>query len=113
MSAPKRGEIWKADLNPIRGHEQAGFRPVLVISEDFFNRGPADLVIVVPVTSTYRAVPSHVLVDPPEGGLKNARYILCEAVRSMAKECLLERWGRVSPVTLEKVEDRLHLLVGL
>jgi len=113
VSAPKRGEIWKADLNPIRGHEQAGFRPVLVISEDLFNRGPADLVIVVPLTSTYRAVPSHVPVDPPEGGLKNTSYILCEAVRSIAKERLEQRWGKVSPATLQEVEDRLRMLMRL
>ncbi len=41
MSAPGRGEVWLADLNPTRGHEQAGRRPVLVVSEDLFNRGPA------------------------------------------------------------------------
>lgn len=113
MSAPKRGEIWMADLNPSRGHEQAGPRPVLVISENLFNRGPADLVIVVPLTSTFRGVPSHVSVNPPEGGLKNTSYILCEAVRSIAKERLQQRWGKVSSVTLQVVEDRLRMLMGL
>ena len=54
MSAPGRGEVWLADLYPTRGHEQAGRRPVLVVSEDLFNRGPAGLVIVLPTTSTVR-----------------------------------------------------------
>ncbi len=82
------------DLNPRRGHEQAGRRPVLVVSEDLFNRGPAGLVIVLPMTSTLRNVPSHVPVDPPEGGLKHRTAILCEGVRSVSVERLTTRWGR-------------------
>ena len=70
MSAPARGEVWLADLNPVRGHEQAGRRPVLVVSEDLFNQGPAGLAIVLPMTSTIRNVPSHVPVSAPEGGVK-------------------------------------------
>jgi len=41
VADPSRGDIWLADFNPIRGHEQAGQRPVLVISEDLFNKGLA------------------------------------------------------------------------
>jgi len=46
VKSPGRGEVWLADLDPTRGHEQAGRRPVLVVSDDIFNRGPADLVII-------------------------------------------------------------------
>ncbi len=113
VADPARGEIWSADLNPTRGHEQAGQRPVLVISEDIFNKGPADLIIILPITSTDRGVPSHVPMKPPEGGLKNPSMILCEAVRSIAKERLVSRWGKVSPATLTAVEDRLRILMGL
>jgi mRNA interferase MazF len=70
MVDPARGEIWTADLNPTRGHEQAGLRPVLVVSMDAFNRGPSGLVIVLPITSRHRGIPSHVPVQPPEGGLR-------------------------------------------
>jgi len=45
--APARGDIWLADLNPVRSHEQAGRRPVLVVSVDLFNQSRADLVVVV------------------------------------------------------------------
>lgn len=74
MAAPARGDIWLADLNPTRGREQRGHRPVLVISEDIFNQGPAELAIVIPLTSTDRKIPSHVSVIPPEGGLKNTSF---------------------------------------
>jgi mRNA interferase MazF len=113
MKAPSRGEIWLADLNPTRGREQAGRRPVLIRSEDIFNRGPADLVIVLPLTSKRRGVPSHVPVLPPEGGLKTPSYIMCEAVRSIAKERLVRRFANVSLATIEAVEDRLRILTGL
>jgi mRNA interferase MazF len=101
------------DLNPIRGHEQAGRRPVLVVSEDLFNRGPAGLVIVLPMTSTLRNVPSHVPIDPPEGGVKRRTAVLCEAVRSVSVERLIARWGPVSRQTMAAIEDRLRILLRL
>ena len=113
MSAPARGEVWLADLNPTRGHEQAGRRPVLVVSEDIFNRGPAGLAIVLPMTSTLRDIPSHVPVAPPEGGLKTRSAILCEAVRSVSIERLVVRWGAVEKRTMTAVEDRLRILLRL
>lgn len=113
MSQPVRGEVWLAELNPVRGHEQAGKRPVLIVSEDLFNRGPADLVIVLPLTSTLRPIPSRVRLSPPEGGLKVESDVLCDAIRSISKERLLVRWGMVRPGTLEEIEDRLRILLRL
>jgi len=113
VSLPSRGEVWLADLNPTRGHDQAGRRPVLVVSEDLFNRGPAGLVIVLPMTSTVRNVPSHVAVAPPEGGVKNRTSILCDGVRSVSVERLFVRWGAVGGPTMAAVEDRLRILLRL
>ena len=92
---------------------QAGTRPVLVLSVDQFNQGPAELVIVVPITSRLRPIPSHVRVDPPEGGLSRPSAVLCEAVRSVSKRRLVERRGALKPVTLERVEDCLRILMDL
>ena len=113
MTPPVRGEVWLADLSPTRGHEQAGRRPVLVVSEDLFNRGPAGLAIVLPLTSTVRPIPSHVAVSPPEGGLKSASAVLCEAIRSVSTDRLVQRWGVVAPETLARIEDRLRILLRL
>ncbi len=111
---PSRGEIWTANLNPTRGHEQAGRRPVLIVSTNTFNHGPADLVFVLPLTRTDRRIPFHVPIDPPEGGLKVRSYILCDALRSIAKERLGKRaWGAVSSHTMAKVEYRLRILMQL
>ena len=111
---PGRGEIWSADLSPTRGHEQAGTRPVLVVSTDTYNRGPAGLVIVVPITRTDRHVPVHVPVEPPEGGVATRSILLCDAVRSISMSRLVgAAWGRVETATLRAVEDRLRLLMEL
>ena len=113
MVAPLRGDVWLADLHPTRGHEQAGRRPVVVISVDLFNEGPAGLVVVLPMTSRLRAIPSWVEVHPPEGGVTRPSAILCEAVRSISTDRLVERWGVVTPATIAQIEDRLRILLDL
>jgi mRNA interferase MazF len=113
MPVPSPGEVWLVDLDPTRGHEQGGRRPCLVISADPFNHGPADLVIVLPITTRDRGIPSHVRVDPPEAGLRLPSFVKCEEVRSISKDRLSTRWGVISPATLAQVEDRLRLLLVL
>lgn len=110
---PARGEIWLADLNPTRGREQAGMRPCLVVSVDLFNQSPADLIIVIPITTRNRSIRSHVAVSPPEGGVRERSYIKCEDVRSISSERLVGRWGKVGGEVLREVENRLRILLGL
>src|SRR5262245_3463046 len=111
---PNRGEIWLTNLNLTRGHEQAGARPALIISTNIFNHGPADRVFVLPLTRTDRHIPIHVPIDPPEGGVSERSYILCDALRSIAKDRLGPRaWGSVSAATLVKVVDNLRILMEL
>lgn len=110
---PSRGEVWLVDLHPSRGHEQSGVRPGLVVSVNPFNHGPAGLVVLLPLTSIGKGIPFHVEVGPPEGGLKARSFIKCEDIRSVARERLLQRWGKVSGGTLAAVEDRLRILLGL
>ncbi len=113
MPSPLRGEIWMIDLDPTRGHEQAGKRPALIVSDDVFNSGPAGLAIVLPLTSKTKNVRTHVSVQPPEGGLRTLSFIKCEDVRSVAVERLGKRLGAVSPATLEAVAMRLQILMDL
>jgi mRNA interferase MazF len=111
---PNRGEIWSANLNPTLGHEQAGERLVLVLSNNTFNHGPADMVIIVPLTRTGRRIPMHVMIDPPEGGISDRSYILVDNIRAIAKERLRGRpWGMVSMETMHTVEDYLGILLDL
>jgi mRNA interferase MazF len=111
---PRRGEIWLADLNPTRGHEQAGARPILVISNDAFHRGPSGLLLVLPLTRTKRNIPLHIAVDPPEGGLTSRSYILCDSIRSISTDRLGPNpWGIIAPNTMRQVEDILRVLMNL
>jgi len=113
MADPRRGEIWLADLRPTRGREQTGRRPVLVVSVDFFNAGPADLLVVLPLTSTLRDIPLHVKIDKGDGGVRKESVILCEAIRSISKDRLVSKWGTLSREALAEVEDRLRILLDL
>ena len=101
------------DLDPVRGHEQAGRRPALVISVDALNQSAAELAIVLPITSRRKNVRSHVPVEPPEAGLDRTSYVKCEDVRSVSTTRLDRRLGVVGSETLESVEDRLRLLMSL
>ncbi|MEW6735431.1 MAG: type II toxin-antitoxin system PemK/MazF family toxin [Acidobacteriota bacterium] len=111
--SPSRGEIWMGDLESGRGHEQAGRRPLLIISDSTYNRGPASLVIVLPITSKAKNIASHIAIVPPEGGLKVPSFIMCEAIRSISKERLTGWLGTVSNATLSAVEAKLKAILCL
>jgi mRNA interferase MazF len=111
---PARGEVWRVNLDPVKGHEQAGVRPALVVSVDIFNKGPADLVIVLPITSVPKGINFHVEVKPPEGGLTMRSFIKCEEIRCISKTArLVQRLGLVSDRTMEAVEDRMKIVLDL
>lgn len=113
MGIPSRGEIWWVDLNPVKGHEQSGRRPGLVLSVDTFNHGPAGMAIIIPVTKTDRKIPFHVPVCPPEGGVTVKSFIKCEDIRSISTQRLSGQLGSVSSATLKEVEDRIRILLDL
>jgi mRNA interferase MazF len=98
-------------LSPTVGREQAGGRPVLVLSVDAFNAGPAELVIVAPLSTRIRAIPSHIRVEPPDGGLDRPSVVLCEAVRSISRHRFRTRLGVVAPGTLGDVGRVLRILL--
>lgn len=113
MLLPNRGEVWRVNLDPTLGHEQGGTRPCLVVSHDKFNHGKAELVIVLPLTRTDRGIPSHVRIEPPEGGLPAASFIKCEEVRCISRARLHSQYGRVSEATILRVETLLRTILAL
>lgn len=114
MRTIRRGEVWLAELGPTRGHEQSGERPVLIVSADPINQGPANLVVGVPFTTRRWGIPTHIEVRPPHGGLREVSFAMCEQVRSLAAERLGRRpFGSVPAAALRSVEDSLRLLLRL
>jgi mRNA interferase MazF len=117
MPDPSRGEVWLVDLGTGLGHEQAGQRPVLIVSDDMFNQGLAGLIMAAPLTSKVgksKNTPAHIRVDPPEAGLKTPSVILCDQLRTISKDRLGKAaWGAVSAATLADVENALRALLAL
>jgi mRNA interferase MazF len=112
-SRVRRGDVFIGGLDPVVGHEQAGPRPVLVISINPLNASPAELVIAVPLTTTDRGSELHVRLDPPEGGLGRVSFAMPEMVRVLSMRRLGRKVGHASPDTVETVAKRVGILVGL
>ncbi len=114
MAHPLRGEIWNANLAPTRGHEQDGSRPVLVVSTDNFNASPAELVIIVPLTTKDKKIRSHVAAGPGgTSGLRSRSFIMAEQPRTISKERLTKRIGKVGDGILADVGYVLRVLLEL
>jgi mRNA interferase MazF len=109
---PSRGDIWDVDLgNPI-GHEQGGSRPALIVSVDQFNHGPAELVIVLPLTNHDRRIRSHVPVKRGTAGLTADSWIKCEDIRSVSTKRLTRFRGSVNSPTLQTCMKIVQILLG-
>jgi mRNA interferase MazF len=78
-----------------------------------FNHGPADLVVVLPITTRYKKIASHVKVAKGEAQLDEDSYIKCEEVRCISKQRLDNYWGRVTPASMRQVEDLVRVILGL
>ena len=113
-AVPERGEVWL--VRPARdlvGHEQAGARPVIVVSGNEINRAPWPLVIVVPLTTRDRGVALHVPVEASDGGLRERSVALVEQLQAVDRSRLVERWGTLEASTLELIDDRLRIVLDL
>lgn len=110
---PSRGEIWLVSLDPTVGREQAGMRPALIVSVNTFNHGPAELVVLVPITTKCKNIPLHVALSPLETGLSCVSFAKCEDLRSVSLKRLDRCLGAVASGTMQLVEDRLRILLDL
>ena len=107
MAAMKR-EVWLADLGDTTGREQAGARPVLVLSEEL-----TAIIIVCPISSTSRRIQSYVEIIPPEGGLDHTSVVMCDQVRAISTDRFGCRLGIVSQDTIVRVDNILRRILGL
>lgn len=104
----KKGEIWEADLNPVKGSEQAGKRSVLIVSGDLLN-SYAPVVWVCPITSKIKNYKGNVIVSPnAETGLKQTSEILNLNLRSISKNRLTKKLGSISQEQLMQVRKGLN-----
>ena len=114
--ACERGEIYFVNLNPVQGREQAGRRPVLVISADAINRLPLVVTVVVGTSgeNVSRDYPTNVRVPAPESGLPMETVFLGFQLRSLDPGRLAgPPAGKVSGAVLEKIETAVRHCLGL
>lgn len=104
----KQGEIWYANLDPIKGSEQAGFRPVLIISGNLLNKY-LNIVIVVPLTTKIKNYKGNPILSPSKkNGLKQESEILIFHIRSVSKDRLIEKTGDIEDEELKLALQTLN-----
>ena len=110
----RRGEIYYADLNPIRGHEQGGRRPVLIIQNDVGNQF-SPITIVAPLTTSFssRVYPTEVRVTAGVGGLSEASAVLLNQIKAVDKARLETRIGQFDARTMRQVDEAIKISLGL
>jgi mRNA interferase MazF len=106
-----RGDIRWADLNPVRGKEQAGKRPVLVLSHDVFNER-SGTVIAVALTSQPQHAAFPLSLELQSEDLPKRSWVKISQIRTLATERLGSRLGRVITEELERVVEGLNEIIG-
>jgi mRNA interferase MazF len=106
-----RGEIRWAELNPVRGREQAGLRPVLVLSQDVFNER-SGTVIAVALTSQPQRAGFPLTLELSQPSLPKRSWVKISQIRTLSTERIGKRLGRAAPEELAQVLDGLLQIIG-
>lgn len=110
----RRGDVYLANLDPTKGSEQAGTRPVLIFEHDALcNLGAT--VVVVPLTRNLRRakLPTCMLIPAGEGGLKADSVALCHQIRVLDKAGPVDYWGRLPAARIGEVERVVAFTLGM
>lgn len=106
-----RGEIRWADLNPVPGREQAGLRPVLILSQDIFNER-SGTVIVMAITSQPQRAGFPLTLELKSDILPEPSWVKISQIRTLSVERIGKRIGRTSPEELAQVVEGLDEIIG-
>jgi mRNA interferase MazF len=106
-----RGDIRWADLNPVRGREQAGRRPVVVLSNDIFNER-SGTVIAMAITSQPQRAGFPLTLELESRQLPKQSWVKISQIRTLSIERIGRKIGRLSPEQLLQVIDGLNEIVG-
>ena len=111
MARILRGEIRWADLNPTRGHEQAGLRPVLILSHDIFNER-SGTVIAVAITSQPQRAGFPLTLELRTGGMPKQSWVKISQIRTLSLERIGKVIGRASPEEMAQVIEGLNEIIA-
>ena len=110
MTPPAQGDIFMADLNPVKGHEQAGLRPVLVLQNNILNKN-LNTVIIAPITTNLKAKGyiTTFFLDKTLG-MKHESIALLYQIRTLDKMRLKRRVARLPMESIQAVKQQLFLV---
>ncbi len=111
MARILRGDIRWADLNPVRGHEQAGLRPVLVLSHDIFNER-SGTVIAMALTSQPQRAGFPLTLELKTGKLPKRSCVKISQIRTLSVERIGKKIGRSTPEELVQIIEGLNEIIG-
>ena len=111
MARILRGEIRWADLNPVRGREQAGQRPILILSQDVFNER-SGTVIAVALTSQPQRAGFPLTLELHAKRLPKKSWVKISQIRTLAVERIGKMIGRASPEEVDQVIEGLNEIIG-
>ena len=111
MARILRGDIVWADLNPVRGQEQAGLRPVLVLSQDIFNQR-SGTVIAMALTSQPPRAGFPLTFEITTKGLPKKSWVKISQIRTLSVQRLGKKIGKVASGELDQIIDGLNEIIG-
>jgi mRNA interferase MazF len=111
MAQILRGDIRWADLNPVRGREQAGIRPVLILSHDIFNER-SGTVIAVAITSQPQRAGFPLTLELETTDLPKRSWVKISQIRTLSVERIGKKIGRVAPEELDQIVEGLNEIIG-
>ena len=112
MKEVRRGQIFLADLNPVKGHEQGGYRPVLVLQKDILNRN-LNTVVVAPITKNLKAkgLLTTWFLPGRQSGLKFDSVALLYQIRTIDMRRLVKKVSQLDAETMAAVREQLMFVV--
>ena len=109
----KRGDIYRADLDPVVGSEQGGVRPVLIIQNDTGNlHSPTVIVAAITTRRKKPHMPVHVPITAAESGLQRDSVVLTEQVRTLEKSRLQQYLGSLDGAAMQRIDQALRRSIG-
>src|SRR3990172_2883851 len=99
MARVLRGDVLFADLSPVRGHEQAGLRPVVILSQDVFNERSGTVIAMALTSAPQKAAFPLTFELPDEAGLPKKSWVKISQIRTLSTQRLGKKIGRLPPQT--------------
>ena len=111
MARILRGEIRWADLNPVKGREQSGFHPVLILSQDIFNER-SGTVIAMAITSRPQRAGFPLTLELKSTDLPKRSWVKVSQIRILSVERIGEKLGLATPQELDQAVEGLNEIIG-